>query len=97
MVLNCWSVMPAYPLAMGTVADGWVWRLADDDYDVLENGVGRPHLLLTRRAAVALGLWAGGHNGDICRAAYGYEASPRCCDGGTRKELSQGRGRHHAS
>jgi hypothetical protein len=48
------------------------WR--DDDYDVLENGV-----VVGRIFKVPVApqdrpwMWASGHNGDIKRAAYGYE------------------------
>jgi hypothetical protein len=34
------------------------------------------------------GMWASGHNGDIRRAAHGYEAT-RECEGGIRQELAQ--------
>jgi len=48
------------------------WR--DDDYDVLEDGVvvGR----ISKEQAAPQDrpwMWASGHNGDIKRAAYGYE------------------------
>jgi hypothetical protein len=48
------------------------WR--DDDYDVLEDGV-----VVGRIFMVPAGpqdrpwMWASGHNGDIRRAAHGYE------------------------
>jgi hypothetical protein len=48
------------------------WR--DDDYDVLENGV-----VVGRISKVQVAppehpwMWASGHNGDINRAAHGYE------------------------
>jgi len=45
-----------------------------DDYAVLENGVVVGRIF---KAQVALPdrpwMWASGHNGDIKRAAYGYE------------------------
>jgi hypothetical protein len=50
------------------------WR--DDDYDVLENGV-----LVGRIFKVPVApqhrpwMWASGHNGEIERAAHGYEAT----------------------
>ena len=48
------------------------WR--DEDYDVLENGVVvGPHFQSAGRAADRPWMWAAGHNGDIHRAAYGYE------------------------
>jgi hypothetical protein len=46
----------------------------EDDYDVLENGV-----VVGRIFKVPVAppdrpwMWASGHNGDIKRAAYGYE------------------------
>jgi hypothetical protein len=51
-------------------------RRRDDDYDVLENGV-----IVWRIFKVAVTpkdrpwMWASGHNGDIKRAAHGYEAT----------------------
>ena len=33
-------------------------------------------------------MWASGHNGDIKRAAHGYEPNARGCDGGVRQELA---------
>jgi hypothetical protein len=50
------------------------WR--DDDYDVLENGVviGRIFKVLVAPEGRPW-MWASGHNGDIKRAAYGYEAT----------------------
>ena len=49
------------------------WR--DDDYDVLENGVvvGRIFLLGAVAPQDRPWMWASGHNGDIKRAAHGYE------------------------
>ena len=49
------------------------WR--DDDYDVFENGVvvGRILFLDAVGPQGRPWMWASGHNGDIKRAAYGYE------------------------
>jgi hypothetical protein len=48
------------------------WR--DDDYDVLENGVGVGRIFLSPGAPRdRQWMWASGHNGDIRRAAHGYE------------------------
>ena len=49
------------------------WR--DDEYDVLENGVvvGRIFFLDAVGPQGGPWMWASGHNGDIRRAAYGYE------------------------
>ena len=49
------------------------WR--DDDYDVLENGVvvGRIFCLDAVGPQGRPWMWASGHNGDIKRAAHGYE------------------------
>jgi hypothetical protein len=49
------------------------WR--EDDYDVLENGVvvGRIFLLAVVGPESRPWMWASGHNGDIDRAAHGYE------------------------
>jgi hypothetical protein len=46
-----------------------------DDYDVLENGVvvGRIFFLDAVGPQGRPWMWASGHNGDIKRAAYGYE------------------------
>ena len=50
------------------------WR--DDDYDVLEDGVVVGRIF---KVQVALAdkpwMWASGHNGDVKRAAHGYEAT----------------------
>jgi hypothetical protein len=50
------------------------WR--DDDYDVLEGGVvvGRIFTSPATRQDRHW-MWASGHNGDIPRAAHGYEAT----------------------
>jgi hypothetical protein len=51
------------------------WRDDDYDYDVLEDGVVLGHIFFLD----AVGqqgrpwMWASGHNGDIKRAAHGYE------------------------
>jgi hypothetical protein len=47
----------------------------DDDYDVLENGVvvGRIFFLDAVGPQAHPWMWASGHNGDIRRAAHGYE------------------------
>jgi hypothetical protein len=48
------------------------WR--DDDYDVLENGVVVARIFKVPVApADRSWVWASGHNGDIKRAAHGYE------------------------
>jgi hypothetical protein len=49
------------------------WR--EDDYDVLENGVvvGRIFRLDAVGPQGRPWMWASGHNGDIKRAAHGYE------------------------
>jgi len=49
------------------------WR--EDDYDVLENSVvvGRIFRLDAVGPQGRPWMWASGHNGDIKRAAYGYE------------------------
>jgi hypothetical protein len=49
------------------------WR--DDDYDVLEDGivVGRIFFLDAVGPQDRPWMWASGHNGDIRRAACGYE------------------------
>jgi hypothetical protein len=46
-----------------------------EDYDVLEDGVvvGRIFFLSAVAPRDCLWMWAGGHNGDIERAAHGYE------------------------
>jgi hypothetical protein len=45
-----------------------------DDYDVLENGVILGRIFLSPVApADKPWMWASGHNGDIRRAAHGYE------------------------
>jgi hypothetical protein len=51
------------------------WR--DDDYDVLEDGVavGRIFCLDADGPQGRPWMWASGHNGDIRRAAHGYEAT----------------------
>jgi hypothetical protein len=51
------------------------WR--DDDYDVLENGVvmGGIFCLDAVGPQGRPWMWATGHNGDIKRAAHGYEAT----------------------
>jgi hypothetical protein len=51
------------------------WR--DDDYDVLENGVvvGRIFFLDAVGPQGRPWMWASGHNGDIKRAAHGYESN----------------------
>jgi len=51
------------------------WR--DDDYDVLETGVvvGRIFFLDAVGPQGRPWMWASGHNGDIKRAANGYEAT----------------------
>jgi hypothetical protein len=51
------------------------WR--DGDYDVLENGVvvGRIFCLDAVGPQGRPWMWASGHNGDIRRAAHGYEAT----------------------
>jgi hypothetical protein len=51
------------------------WR--EDDYDVLEDGVivGRIFFLDATGPQAAPWMWASGHNGDIKRAAHGYEAT----------------------
>ena len=49
------------------------WR--DDDYDVLENGVviGRISFLDAVGPHDRPWMWASDHNGDLRRAAHGYE------------------------
>jgi hypothetical protein len=48
------------------------WR--DDDYDVLENGVVVGRIFMVPVAPQDRPwMWASGHNGDIRRAAHGYE------------------------
>jgi hypothetical protein len=48
------------------------WR--DDDYDVLENGVVVGRIFRSSGTPQDQAwMWASGHNGDIKRAAYGYE------------------------
>jgi hypothetical protein len=48
------------------------WR--DDDYDVLENGVIVGRIFQSPGAPQDRPwMWASGHNGDIRRAAHGYE------------------------
>jgi len=51
------------------------WR--DDDYDVLENGIiiGRIFFLDAVGSQGRPWMWASGHNGQIKRAAHGYEAT----------------------
>ena len=46
-----------------------------EDYDVLDNGVVVGRLLFISAAGPAdrQWMWASGHNGDIRRAAHGYE------------------------
>jgi hypothetical protein len=57
--------------AIGPQGRPWMW---DDDYDVLENGgvVGRI-FTVTVAPPDRPWSWASGHNGDIKRAAHGYE------------------------
>jgi hypothetical protein len=52
------------------------WR--EDDYDVIENGVvaGRIFFLDAVGPQGRPWMWASGHNGDIRRAAHGYEDWP---------------------
>jgi hypothetical protein len=48
------------------------WR--DDDYDVLENGVVIGRIFKVQVAPEnRRWMWASGHNGEIKRAAHGYE------------------------
>jgi hypothetical protein len=48
------------------------WR--DDDYDVLEDGAVVGRIFVTPAASQdRQWMWASGHNGDIKRAAHGYE------------------------
>jgi hypothetical protein len=48
------------------------WR--DDDYDVLENGVVVGRIFKVQVAPENRPwMWASGHNGDLRRAAHGYE------------------------
>jgi hypothetical protein len=50
------------------------WR--DDDYDVLASGEVVGRIMLSRAAPQDRPwIWASGHNGDIRRAAHGYEAT----------------------
>src|SRR5215468_3783948 len=71
---------------------------SDDDYDVLEDGkvVGR---ILHLEAAAPEGrpwMWAGGHNGDIKRAAHGYEQTREAAMAAFAKRVGEaraGRGR----
>jgi hypothetical protein len=46
-----------------------------EDYDVLEDGVVVGRILFISAAGPAdrQWMWASGHNGDIARAAHGYE------------------------
>jgi hypothetical protein len=64
---------------------------SDDDYDVLENGVvvGRIFTVPTAPQGRPW-MWASGHNGEIKRAAYGYEATREAAIGGVREELAAG-------
>jgi hypothetical protein len=50
---------------------------SEDDYDVLENGVvvGRIFFLDAVGPQGRPWMWASGHNGDIKRAAHGYETT----------------------
>jgi len=50
-------------------------RLNQDDFDVLENGiiVGRIFFLAAAAPKGRPWMWASGHNGDIRRAAHGFE------------------------
>src|SRR5262245_29244805 len=58
-------------LVLKRVPIGW----NQDDFDVLENGniVGRIFFLDAVGPQGGPWMWASGHNGDIRRAAYGYE------------------------
>jgi hypothetical protein len=49
----------------------------EDDFDVLENGkiIGRIFFLDAVGPQGRPWMWASGHNGDIKRAAHGYEAT----------------------
>jgi len=47
------------------------WR--DDDYDVLENGVVVARIFFLDAVGPLDRPWASGHNGDLRRAAHGYE------------------------
>jgi hypothetical protein len=49
------------------------WR--DHDYDVLEDGVMVGRILSPAAPQGRQWMWANGHNGDIKRAAYGYESA----------------------
>jgi hypothetical protein len=61
-----------------------------EDYNVLENGVvvGR---IFTAPVAPAGPSWmrASGHNGEIRRAAHGYEPTRAAAMGGVRQELAK--------
>jgi hypothetical protein len=61
-----------------------------DDYDVLEAGVVVGRILVSPAAPQDRPwMWASGHNGDIKRAAHGYEAT-RGRDGGVREVMARG-------
>jgi hypothetical protein len=53
-------------------------RVVPRDYDVLENGVVIGRIFMVPVAPEGRPwMWASGHNGDIRRAAHGYEPSAR--------------------
>jgi hypothetical protein len=65
------AVVAARPRGSASRPSGQ-WR--DDDYDVLENGVVIGRIFMVPVAPEGRPwMWASGHNGDIRRAAHGYE------------------------
>jgi hypothetical protein len=61
-----------------------------DDYSVLEEGVVVGRIFKAQVAPEGRPwMWASGHSADsVKRAAHGYEATARGCDGGVRQELA---------
>jgi hypothetical protein len=54
----------------------WLYVRRDGDFDVLENGVVIGRIFFSPAALQSRPwMWASGHNGDIKRAAHGYEAT----------------------
>jgi hypothetical protein len=70
----------------------------DDDYDVLEGGVVVGRIMLSLGAPQDRPwMWASGHNGDIRRAAHGYEPTREAAMGAFAKSWRKARARTHKS
>ncbi len=65
------------------------WR--EDDYDVLADGVIVSRIFLSPGAPQdRQWMWASGHNGDIRRAAHGYEPTREAAMAASAKKLAEG-------